>query len=172
VTAGSDAILTERARKLAIAPQVTSDSMTEEMLRFALGEERFLAPLRSVREVASLDSITSIPGLPFRFAGLTTFRGDIVPVVDVRGLLGLPEHRPEHAENILIIESDGAPTAIWVDRMQGLVAVDTTLLTQDHAMTNAGFRGRTPDLCTVVDLAALVGVARATESQNPHPEET
>lgn len=172
MTVNSHAILTERARKLAISPPVTSDSATEEMLHFALGEERFLAPLRSVREVASLDSITRIPGLPFCFAGLTTFRGEIVPVVDVRGLLGLPEHRPEHPENILMIESDGAPAAIWVDRMQGLVAVDTTLLTHDHSINNAGFRGRTPDLCTVVDLAALVGVARVTESQNPHREET
>jgi purine-binding chemotaxis protein CheW len=171
VTASSDTILTERARKLAIAPAATSDSTTEEMLRFALGEEGFLAPLRSVREVVSLDSITRIPGLPFCFAGLTTFRGDIVPVVDVRGLLGQPEHRPDHAENLLIIESDGAPAAIWVDRMQGLVAVDTTLLTEDHAMTNAGFRGRTPDLCTVVDLAALVDIARLTESQNSNAKE-
>jgi chemotaxis signal transduction protein len=167
----SEAILTERARKLAMPPTAASGFTTEPMLRFALGDERFLAPLHSVREVAPLDSITSIPGLPFCFAGLTTFRGDIVPVVDVRGLLGLPELRPERAENILIVESDGAPAGIWVDHMQGLVAVDTTLLTQDHALTGAGFRGRTPDLCTVVDLAALVAVARLTESANSHAKE-
>ena len=167
----ADAILAERARKLAMPPVTTNDSTTETMLRFALGEERFLAPLHSVREVAQLDSITQIPGLPFCFAGLTTFRGDLVPVVDVRGFLGLPELRPEHAESILIMESDGAPAGIWVDRMHGLVAIDTTLLVLDHSLPNAGFRGRTPDLCTVVDLAPLVGVARLTESPNPHAEE-
>jgi chemotaxis signal transduction protein len=165
------AILAERARKLAVPPMATSSSTIETMLRFALGEERFLAPLNSVREVAPLDSITRVPGLPFCFAGLTTFRGDIVPVIDVRGFLGLPELRPERAESILIVESDGAPAGIWVDRMQGLVAVDTALLTPDHALRNAGFRGRTPDLCTVVDLGALLGVARVTESPNPHAEE-
>ena len=166
-----EAVLAERARKLAMPPRAASGSATEPMLRFALGEERFLAPLHSVREVAPVDSITVIPGLPFCFAGLTTFRGDIVPVVDVRGLLGLPEHRPERAENILIVEADGAPAAIWVDKMQGLVTVDTTLLTMDHALTSPGFRGRTPDLCTVVDLAALIGVARLTESPNSHAKE-
>jgi chemotaxis signal transduction protein len=166
-----DAILAERARKLAMPPVATSDSTSETMLRFALGEERFLAPLHSVREVAPLDSITEIPGLPFCFAGLTTFRGDIVPVVDVRAFLGLTELRPEQADSILIVESDGLPVGVWVDRMQGLVAVDTTLLVLDHALQNAGFRGRTSDLCTVVDLAALVGVARLTESPNPHAEE-
>jgi purine-binding chemotaxis protein CheW len=165
------AILAERARKLAMPPMATSSSTIETMLRFALGEERFLAPLNSVREVAPLDSITRVPGLPFCFAGLTTFRGDIVPVVDVRGFLGLPELRPERADSILVVESDGAPVGVWVDRMQGLVAVDTTRLVVDHALPNAGFRGRTPDLCTVVDLAALVGVARLTESPNPHAEE-
>jgi len=169
--ASPDAILAERARRLAMPQVATSGPMTETMLRFALGEERFLAPLHSVREVAPLDSITQIPGLPFCFAGVTTFRGDIVPVVDVRGFLGLPDVRPERAESILVVESDGAPVGVWVDRMQGLVAVDITLLVLDHAMPTAGFCGRTPDLCTVVDLAALVGVARLIGSPNPHAEE-
>jgi purine-binding chemotaxis protein CheW len=166
-----ETILADRARKLAVPQAATADSTTEPMLRFALGEEQFLAPLSSVREVASLDSITPIPGLPFYFAGLTTIRGDIVSVVDVRGFLGLPERRPERAENILIVESDGAIAGIWVDRMHGLVAVDTTQLTMDHALSSAAFRGRMPDLCTVVDLTALVMAARLTESPHPHAEE-
>ena len=171
MTADPDATLAERARKLAMPLVATADSTTEPMLSFALGEERFLAPLDSVREVASLDSITRIPGLPFFFAGLTTVRGDIVPVIDVRGFLGLPERRPERAEKILIVESDGAPVGIWVDRMQGLVAVDATHLTLDHALSSAGFRGRMPDLGTVVDLTALVVAARLTESPNPQAQE-
>ncbi len=169
--ADTDGILTERARKLAMPLVVTADYTTEPMLSFGLGEERFLAPLLSVREVASLDSITRIPGLPFFFAGLTTVRGDIVPVLDVRGFLGLPERRPERAERILVVESDGAPAGIWVDRIQGLVAVDTTHLTVDHGLSSAAFRGRTADLSTVIDLSALVAAARRTESTNPPAEE-
>ena len=149
----------------------TADSTTQPMLDFALSKERFLAPLDSVREVAYFDSITSIPGLPFFFAGLTTVRGDIVPVVDIRGFLGLPELRPEHAENILIVELEGAPVGIWADRVHGLVAVDTGHLTLDHALSVAGFRGRLPDLGSVIDLTALVGAARLAESPNPQAEE-
>lgn len=171
MTVDSGAILAERARKLAMPLAATADSTTEPMLGFALSKERFLAPLDSVREVVSLDSITSIPGLPFFFAGLTTVRGDMVPVVDIRGFLGLPERRPERAENILIVELDGAPVGIWVDRVHGLVAVDTAHLTLDHALSVAGFRGRMPDLGGVIDLTALVGAARLAESHNPQAEE-
>jgi purine-binding chemotaxis protein CheW len=145
----------------------TADSTTEPMLAFALSKERFLAPLDSVREVASLDSITSIPGLPFFFAGLTTVRGDIVPIVDIRGFLGLPELRPERATTILMVDLDGAPVGVWVDAVHGLVAVNTAHLNLDHALSVAGYRGRMPDLGGVIDLTALVGAARLTESPNP-----
>ncbi|MHB8589899.1 MAG: chemotaxis protein CheW [Candidatus Dormibacteraceae bacterium] len=171
MTADSGAILAQRARKLAMPLAAATGSTTEPMLGFTLGEERFLAPLHSVREVASLDSITPIPGLPFVFAGLTTVRGDIVPVLDVRGFLGLPEHRPERAERILIVESEGVPAGVWVDRMHGLIAVDAALLTVDHGLSSAAFRGRTADLSTVIDLSALVAAARRTESTNPPAEE-
>ena len=171
MTADSDAILAQRARKLATPLAAAAGSTTEPMLGFTLGEERFLAPLLSVREVASLDLITPIPGLPFVFAGLTTVRGDIVPVLDVRGFLGLPEQRPERAEKILIVESEGVPAGVWVDQMHGLTAVDAALLTADHGLSNAAFRGRTADLSTVIDLSALVAAARRTESKNPPAEE-
>lgn len=171
MTADSAAILAERARKLATPVAETGDSGTEPMLGFTLGEERFLAPLHSVREVVSLESITHIPGLPFLFAGLTTVRGDIVPVLDVRGFLGLPEQRAERPERILVVESEGALAGVWVDRMQGLNAVDDTLLTGDHGLNSTAFRGRTADLSTVIDLSALVAAARRAESTNPPAEE-
>lgn len=171
MTADSDAILAERARRLAMPVAATADSGTDPMLGFTLGEERFLAPLHSVREVVSLESITRIPGLPFLFAGLTTVRGDIVPVLDVRGFLGLPEHRAERPERILIVESEGALAGVWVDRMHGLNAVDAALLTVDHGLSSPAFGGRTADLSTVIDLSALVTAARRAESTNPPAEE-
>ena len=171
MTTDSTAILAKRARKLALAVVATANATTEPMLSFALGVERFLAPLRAVREVASPNSITHIPGLPFVFAGLTTIRGDLIPVLDIRGFLGQPEQRPERPKWILIVEADGVSTGVWVDELHGLVAVDSTHLTADHGLSIAAFRGRTSDLSTVIDVTAVAVAAGRSESTNSAAQE-
>jgi purine-binding chemotaxis protein CheW len=49
----------------------------------------FALDLRSVREVFPVESITPVPGMPSVLSGVTNLRGIVVPLVDVRSLLGL-----------------------------------------------------------------------------------
>jgi len=49
----------------------------------------FAIDLRSVREVFPVESITPVPGMPSVLSGVTNLRGVVVPLVDVRSLLGL-----------------------------------------------------------------------------------
>lgn len=49
----------------------------------------FALDLRSVREVFPVESITPVPGMPSVLSGVTNLRGVVVPLVDVRSLLGL-----------------------------------------------------------------------------------
>jgi purine-binding chemotaxis protein CheW len=55
-----------------------------------LGGESFAIDLRHVREVFEVESLTSVPGMPAALAGVANLRGVVIPVVDLRGLLGLP----------------------------------------------------------------------------------
>lgn len=49
----------------------------------------FALDLQSVREVFPVESITPVPGMPSVLSGVTNLRGVVVPLVDVRSLLGL-----------------------------------------------------------------------------------
>jgi purine-binding chemotaxis protein CheW len=49
----------------------------------------FAIDLRSVREVFPVESITPVPGMPSVLSGVTNLRGVVIPLVDVRSLLGL-----------------------------------------------------------------------------------
>jgi purine-binding chemotaxis protein CheW len=51
---------------------------------------RYTVDLRHVREVFPIESITPMPGMPPVIIGMTNVRGAVVPIVDIRLLLGLP----------------------------------------------------------------------------------
>ncbi len=56
----------------------------------SLGGESFAIDLRHVREVFEVDNLTAVPGMPAALTGVANLRGLVIPVVDLRGLLGLP----------------------------------------------------------------------------------
>ena len=56
--------------------------------------ELFAIDLGSVREVFELESVTPVPKMPPVFTGVTNVRGMIIPLVDLRPLLGFPVEFP------------------------------------------------------------------------------
>lgn len=78
-------------------PQLHSDSVLErtksiESLRVclvALGGETFAIDLRQVLEVFEPESITPVPGMPAALVGVSSLRGTIIPLADVRAALGV-----------------------------------------------------------------------------------
>jgi purine-binding chemotaxis protein CheW len=54
-----------------------------------LGSELYAIDLRSVREVFAIDSITRVPGVPSILAGVSNLRGLVIPLVNLRLMLGL-----------------------------------------------------------------------------------
>ena len=55
----------------------------------SLGGESFAIDLRHVREVFEVDNLTAVPGMPSALAGVSNLRGVVIPVVDLRSLLGM-----------------------------------------------------------------------------------
>ncbi len=56
-------------------------------LTFEIGENRYAVNANEVVEVAPPVNLTSFPKAPSYFAGRFNFRGEIVPVIDLRDLL-------------------------------------------------------------------------------------
>jgi len=63
----------------------------EEFLGFLLGDERFLVPLISVREVGKVPRLTEVPHSPEALVGVMNLRGELLPVYDAAAGLGIVE---------------------------------------------------------------------------------
>jgi purine-binding chemotaxis protein CheW len=82
---------------------------------FTLGKERFGLPIASVERILAAPPLTRIPRTPRELRGVFDLRGDVLPVLDTRALLGLPEGEPGC---LLVIDTNGRRMAVTADRVE------------------------------------------------------
>lgn len=70
--------------------QLSDIAQTDQYLTFTLGEETFAVEIVKVREVIDYVHVTSVPRMPSYLRGVINLRGSVVPVVDLRLILGMP----------------------------------------------------------------------------------
>jgi purine-binding chemotaxis protein CheW len=75
-----------------------------QYLSFYLENEVFAFGISSVREVLELTKITKVPRTPEFMRGVINLRGSVVPVVDLRLKLGMPEAEHTLDTCIVIVE--------------------------------------------------------------------
>jgi purine-binding chemotaxis protein CheW len=65
------------------------DQSVTQLVTFKLGLEEFAFQMERVREILRVERPSEVPGTPKHVLGVLTVRGNILPVVDLRVLLGL-----------------------------------------------------------------------------------
>lgn len=91
--------------------------MEERLVCFWLGEQLYGAPIRFVRETVRLRPITRVFHTPDFICGLASLRGEILAVLDVARLLGLPATPLDHDTHILIVECAKKRAGVLADRL-------------------------------------------------------
>lgn len=92
------------------ASSFESDRATPgKYLTFALNGETLGVPLLLVREIIAMHPITSLPRLPKHVKGVINLRGRIIPIIDLRLRLGMPEASYDAHTCIIVIDADWLP---------------------------------------------------------------
>jgi purine-binding chemotaxis protein CheW len=82
------------ADKPAVAEAVSTESSDEEthiteLLTFSLDKEEFAFRVSEVEEIVRFQRITVLPSVPDYVSGITSLRGKIIPVIDLKKRLAL-----------------------------------------------------------------------------------
>lgn len=93
-----------------------------DVLVFEVAGRRFGLPVPCVRELVRAVTVVAVPGLPAAVEGVIDLRGRVVPVLDLRGYLGLPPRGVVPDDVLIITEPSGGPLALRVDRALDLAA--------------------------------------------------
>jgi purine-binding chemotaxis protein CheW len=118
------AILDERARALARPPAAevrAGDRL--EVLVFALSGETYAIEAAAVREVTRLADYTVVPGAPSLLFGVTNFRGEVLPIFDLRRLTGLAVKGLTDLSRLLVLGEERDEIGLVADEVRDVQAL-------------------------------------------------
>ena len=104
----------------------------------SLGDESYAIELEMVREFIEIRKVAPMPCCPPHILGNTNLRGDVVPVVDVRGFLDLPSVAA--TVQAAVVEVEGMVAAIAVDGVLDIYNLDAAAVSPVPAVLQGGDR--------------------------------
>ncbi len=88
-----------------------------------LDDEYYALAGGSVREVARWRPPTPVPGAPSLLPGIINQRGVVLPVVDLRQILGVAIAPPDRTTRLVIIHHQAVRAALMVDAALDLLTI-------------------------------------------------
>jgi chemotaxis signal transduction protein len=99
-----------------------------------LGGRSFAVDVSDAREVVTLEATTPVPGAPSAVLGVMNLRGSVLPVVEVRPLLGLSARAAAH--RALVLADGDRRAAVVIEAVIGLATLEDVRPTTDLALSN------------------------------------
>lgn len=100
------------------------DVLPEEEVQiclFSIGEDAYAIPVEVLTEIIIPQKIFPVPTTPPHVLGVINLRGTIVPIVDIRPALSLPQHTL--SGQIVIVKQSGMMLGIVVDSVSAVISV-------------------------------------------------
>ena len=135
-----------------------------------LAGSRYVIEMAAVAEVVPLSKVTRVPGTPGWLTGVANWRGRILPVVDIRPVLGVEMTALPSSTRLLVLSADGCTAALVAEAVPGVhagslgdaasppptLAPDAALLVTGHVFDDFG-------PIAVIDPAAVLGLRSRLE---------
>jgi chemotaxis protein CheZ len=109
---------------------ISKEEIMEQYIGFYLDQNEYMIPVLNVREIINMPSITRIPLAPTYIEGVTNLRGVVVPLVNLKKLMGLKEMEKNEAvgyelgNKVIIITHGGMLFGVVVDKVSGIISVE------------------------------------------------
>lgn len=116
-----------------------------------LQSEHYAIPILSVREIQAFSAPTPLPRMPPHVRGVTNLHGEIVPVVDLRLRIGMPEHSYGRLTVIVFVAAQAQVVGLIVDAASKVVDLEPAQIRPP------------PDMSGAVDMSFIVGIARSAD---------
>jgi purine-binding chemotaxis protein CheW len=88
---------------------------SKNLVGFVVGDVEYAVAIARVKEIANPLNAVALPHPPPAVVGVADYRGEVVPVVDLRARFGLPEAAPTRRTKWLVVDASGRLVALVVD---------------------------------------------------------
>jgi purine-binding chemotaxis protein CheW len=114
-----------------------------------LQSEHYAVPILSVREIQAFSVPTPLPRMPPHVRGVINLHGDIVPVVDLRLRVGMPEQTYGRLTVIVFVALAAQVVGLIVDAASRVIDLEPAQIRP------------APEIADGVDVSFIAGIARS-----------
>jgi purine-binding chemotaxis protein CheW len=139
---------------------MSGQEKSAEKLRFCMisaSGDFFAVDIRDIQEVFELETMTPVPGMPASLVGIANLRGTIVPLVDLRAILGLSlVVSPKY---VVVVRHRGHHIGIVIDEVPETRSIDPNDLIVPSVQANPFFGSFIKigsRLCGALEISRLV----------------
>ncbi len=93
-----------------------------QFIGFLMNGCEYTIPILKVQEIVNLPNVTKLPQAPDYLEGVTNLRGKIIPIVNLKKMVGLESERA--GEKVIVISSGRITFGILVDGISGVVSIE------------------------------------------------
>jgi len=131
--------------------QINFATDSSQYLTFTLGQEEYGVEILKVQEIKGYSAVTPIPNTPAYVKGVVNLRGAIIPIVDLRAKLAMPETTYNQFTVIIVVRVGAKTVGVVVDTVSDVLNIPSTDVQP------------TPDFGAQVDARFISGLARHGE---------
>lgn len=154
-------ILEERARRLARPRDDMAGVETLGVLEFRVGRERFGLEADQVAGIMRLEHYTPIPGAQFHVAGIASWRGELITLVDLERLLGVDRTGLDDRAWAIAVELHGARLGLIASEVRGVSDIPESALDRTVDGSADIVLARGPEALVILNPNALIEARQA-----------
>ncbi|MFM7076687.1 MAG: chemotaxis protein CheW [Planctomycetaceae bacterium] len=104
-------------------PHPGASRFAGQYVRFELAGQHYACRIERIREIVIPDRVTTIPEVPTYVQGVSNLRGAIIPVVDLRILLGLHAKERDADTRTMVVNVGSRVMGCTVDAVSQVVRI-------------------------------------------------
>ena len=98
-----------------------------QLVSFNINEEEFGLDILKVQEINRMVEITRVPNTPDFVVGVIHLRGKVIPIIDLRARLGMPDRAYDKDTRIIVVELEGKVIGFIVDKVNEVLRISKSI---------------------------------------------
>ncbi len=138
-----------------------------QLVIFKLGREEYGVSILQVQEIKRITEITRVPHTPDYIKGVINLRGSVLPVIDLKKRLNLPQQASTEDTRIIIVKVDELSIGMVVDAVSEVLTISQQNIDSPEVVAgsvSANYLsgvGKLEDrLLILLNLEAIIGVGQ------------
>jgi len=139
----------------------------QQYVGFILDEQEYAIPIEKIQEIVLYNGVTRLPQVPAFVEGVTNLRGNIIPILNLRVILGMQNREINPDTRVVVVHVQKKTIGLIVDSVTQVKKVDPQVIQSPESAIALGASNHIAGLTKENDhLLILLDIEKMMQSIN------